>query len=101
MPKILFLLLLFFCFFCFLFFVFRDSVSLCRPGCPGAHFSDQAGLELRNPTGSASHVLGLKACATKPEAGKNSDAPQQRNEYRKCGTVTQWSTTQLLKRMNL
>jgi hypothetical protein len=36
-----------------------------------------------------------------PEAGKNPDAPQQRNGYRKCGTFTQWSTTQLLKRMNL
>jgi hypothetical protein len=36
-----------------------------------------------------------------PETGKNPDAPQQRNEYRKCGTFTQWSTTQLLKRMNL
>jgi hypothetical protein len=29
------------------------------------------------------------------------DVPQQRNGYRKCGTFTQWSTTQLLKRMNL
>ena len=36
-----------------------------------------------------------------PEAGKNPDAPQQRNGYRKCGTFTQWSTTQLLKRINL
>jgi hypothetical protein len=35
------------------------------------------------------------------EAGRNPDAPQQRNGYRKCGTSTQWSTTQLLKRMNL
>jgi hypothetical protein len=35
------------------------------------------------------------------EAGKNPDAPQQRNGYKKCGTFTQWSTTQLLKRMNL
>jgi hypothetical protein len=26
---------------------------------------------------------------------------QQRNEYRKCGTFTQWSTRQLLKTMNL
>jgi hypothetical protein len=34
-------------------------------------------------------------------AGKNPDAPQQRNGYRKCGTFTQWSTTQLLKRTNL
>jgi hypothetical protein len=33
--------------------------------------------------------------------GKNPDAPQQWNEYRKCGTFTQWSTTQLLKRIYL
>jgi hypothetical protein len=32
---------------------------------------------------------------------KNPDAPQHRNGYRKCGTFTQCSTTQLLKRMNL
>ena len=31
------------------------------------------------------------------EAGKNPDIPQERNGYRKCGTYTQWSTTQLLK----
>ena len=31
---------------------------------------------------------------------KNPDVLQQRNGYRKCGTFTQWSTTQLLKRMN-
>jgi hypothetical protein len=47
-------------------FVFRDRVSLCSPGCPGTHFVDQAGLELRNPPASASRVLGLKACATTP-----------------------------------
>jgi hypothetical protein len=35
-------------------FVFRDRVSLCSPGCPGTHFVDQAGLELRNPPASAS-----------------------------------------------
>jgi hypothetical protein len=34
------------------------------PGCPGTHFVDQAGLELRNPPSSASQVLGLKVCAT-------------------------------------
>jgi hypothetical protein len=50
----------------FFFLVFRDRVSLCSPGCPGTHFVDQAGLELRNPTASASWVLGLKACATTP-----------------------------------
>jgi hypothetical protein len=47
-------------------FVFRGRVSLYSPGCPGTHFVDQAGLELRNPPASASGVLGLKACATMP-----------------------------------
>jgi hypothetical protein len=44
--------------------LFRDRVSLYSPGCPGTHFVDQAGLELRNLPASASRVLGLKACAT-------------------------------------
>jgi hypothetical protein len=44
----------------------RDRVSLYSPGCPGTHFVDQAGLELRNPPASASGVLGLKAGATMP-----------------------------------
>jgi hypothetical protein len=52
-------------FFCFLFFLFfQDRVFLYSPGCPGTHFVDQAGLELRNPPASASQVLGLKVCAT-------------------------------------
>jgi hypothetical protein len=43
-------------------FVFQDRVSLYRdPCCPGTHFVDQAGLELRNPPASASQVLRLKA----------------------------------------
>jgi hypothetical protein len=46
--------------------VFRDRVSLYSPGCPGTHFVDQAGLELRNTPAFASRVLGLKACATTP-----------------------------------
>jgi hypothetical protein len=41
--------------------VFRDRVSLCSPGCPETHSVDQAGLELRNPSASASQVLGLKS----------------------------------------
>jgi hypothetical protein len=53
-----------FIFLIFIFLVFRDKVSLYSPGCPGTHFVDQAGLELRNPPASASQVLGLKACAT-------------------------------------
>jgi hypothetical protein len=51
-------------YFLFLFYlfilVFRDRVSLCSPGSPGAHSVDQAGLELRNPPASASQVLGFK-----------------------------------------
>jgi hypothetical protein len=43
---------------------FRDRVSLYSPGCPGTHFVDQPGLELRNLPASASQVLGLKECAT-------------------------------------
>jgi hypothetical protein len=38
------LLLLFFFFF---FFGFQNRVSQCSPGCPGTHYIDQAGLELR------------------------------------------------------
>jgi hypothetical protein len=37
----------------------RDGVSLYNPGCPGTHFVDQAGLELRNLPASASQVMGL------------------------------------------
>ena len=47
-------------------FFSRDRVSLYNPGCPGAHFVDQAGLKLRNLPASASRVLGLKAYATTP-----------------------------------
>jgi hypothetical protein len=57
------LVLFWFVLFCF---VFRDRVSLCSPGCPGTHFADHAGLELRNPPASASGVLGLKVCVTMP-----------------------------------
>jgi hypothetical protein len=53
-----FVVFLFVCLFCFL--VFRDRVSLYSPGCPGTHFVDQAGLELRDPPASASRVLGLR-----------------------------------------
>ena len=56
--------LLTFVLFCLLFLFFRDRVSLYNSGCPGTHFIDQAGLELRNPPASASQVLGLKVCFT-------------------------------------
>jgi hypothetical protein len=45
--------------------VFRHSVSLCSPSCPGTYsVNHQAGLKLRNPPASASQVLGLKGCST-------------------------------------
>ena len=48
----------FFLFVCLFFFLFfRDRVSLCSPGCPGTHYADQAGLELRNPPASASQTV--------------------------------------------
>jgi hypothetical protein len=59
-----FIFRLFVCFLIFILFVFQDRLSLCSPGCPGTHFVDQAGLELRNPPASASQVLGLKARTT-------------------------------------
>jgi hypothetical protein len=43
----------FVCFFLFFFFFSRDRISLYNPGCPGTHFVDQAGLDLRNPSDSA------------------------------------------------
>jgi hypothetical protein len=62
-TEVLFLFLFFF------FFLGRggwDRVFLYSPGCPGTHFVDQAGLELRNMPASASQVLGLKACLHHP-----------------------------------
>ena len=59
----LFLYFFFFLFVCLLFLVFRDRVFLYSPGCPGAHFVDQAGPKLRNLPASSSQVLGLKGRA--------------------------------------
>ena len=60
------------------FLVFQDRVSLYSPGCPGTHFVDQAGLELRNPPAPAFRVLGLKglrhhAQRSLPELHRNLD----------------------------
>jgi hypothetical protein len=44
----------------FVWFCFLRQVSLCSLGGPGTHSVDQAGLELRDPSDSASGVLGLK-----------------------------------------
>ena len=42
----------------------RDRIPLCSPSCPETHSIDQAGLQLRDPSASASRVLRLKVCAT-------------------------------------
>jgi hypothetical protein len=55
-----------YCYYYYYYLVFRDSVSLCSPGCPGTQSVDQAGLELGNLPASASRVQGLKGCATTP-----------------------------------
>jgi hypothetical protein len=44
----------------------QNRVSMYNPGCPGTHFEDHSGLELRNLPASDSRVLGLKACITTP-----------------------------------
>jgi hypothetical protein len=43
---------------------FEIGLPLYSPGCPGTHFVDLAGLELRNSPVSASQVLELKAFTT-------------------------------------
>jgi hypothetical protein len=57
-----------FCFVLFCFVLFCFVLRQGFPGCPGTHFVDQAGLELRNLPASAFQVLGLKACTTTPTA---------------------------------
>jgi hypothetical protein len=42
----------------------------------------------------------IAALFIKPGAGKNPDVLQQSKGYRKCGTFTQWNTTQILKTIN-
>ena len=53
------------------------------------------------PTGKKDTCSTMFIAALFVIAGKNPNAPQQRNGYRKCGTFTQWSTRQLLRTMNL
>jgi hypothetical protein len=53
-TEVSFIFILFLFFYFFIFFFFRDRVSLHSSGCPGTHFVDQAGLDLRNPPASAS-----------------------------------------------
>jgi hypothetical protein len=59
-PDRTFLFYLFIYLFIYLFWYFRDKIFLYCPGCPGTHFVDQAGLELRNLHASASQHAGIK-----------------------------------------
>ena len=49
---------------------FPDRVSLCRPGCPGTHSIDKAGLELRDLPSSFSPSTGIKGVCHYHLAGK-------------------------------
>jgi hypothetical protein len=51
----------------------------------------------KNDTCSTMFIAALFIIA---RSWKESNVTQQRNAHRKFGTFTQWSTTQLLKRMN-
>jgi len=46
-------------------------------------------------------INSLTACLKALEEKERTDALQQRNAYRKCGTSTQWNTTPLPKTMTL
>jgi hypothetical protein len=48
----------------FVFLFCQGRVSLCSPDFPETQTVDQAGLELGDPSASASQVLELKLCAT-------------------------------------
>ncbi|GAB1288607.1 Coiled-coil domain-containing protein 171 [Apodemus speciosus] len=53
-----------------------------RPGCPGTHSVDQAGLELRNLPASASQVLGLKSLSeAKMELRRKDQSLRQLNRH--------------------
>lgn len=45
---------------------FETGTLFCSSDCPGIHFVDQAGLELRDASGSLTSLLGLKAFTTRP-----------------------------------
>jgi hypothetical protein len=49
------------------------------------------------PHGACVSTIFIAALFVVPEAGNNLDAPRQKNGYIKCGTFTQWNTSQLLR----
>jgi hypothetical protein len=68
------------------------------PGIPILGIYPEDALTGNKDTCSTMFIAALFIIA---RTGKNPDVPQQSNRYRKCGTFTQWSTTQVLKTMNL
>jgi hypothetical protein len=75
-----------------------DIVLPEDPTIPLLHIYPEDVPTVKKDTCSTMFIAALFIIA---RAGKNPDVPQQRNRYRNCGTFTQWSTTQLLKTMNL
>ena len=57
--------------------------------------------QLQKTVSVEGHLGSFQLLAVIIKADMNPYVPQQRNGYRKCGAFTQWSTTQLLKTMNL
>ena len=87
------------CLFLFFFFFF-DRASLYSPGCPGAHYVDQAGLELRDLFASESQVQGSKACATmhKVMVFNLVIVRAWMHEYALCGLQSSWAPAEVISR---
>jgi hypothetical protein len=64
----------------------------------GKQFHGSSEVDIVLPENPTIQLLGIYPEDT--SICNNPDVPQQRNGYRKCGTFTQWSTTQLLKAAN-
>jgi hypothetical protein len=71
-------------------FVFPDRISLCSPGCPGTHFVDQAGLELRNLPASASRVLGYRGSQVDEMEGLDNLIPFLSKELERGRFTEKW-----------
>jgi hypothetical protein len=50
---------------------FRDRAFLCSPGCPGTHFVDQAGLELKKVFFYSSILKRVHGCREPAERTTN------------------------------
>jgi hypothetical protein len=102
---VLFVLFFVFCFLLLLFLVFgvlvfRDRVSLYSPGCPGTHFVDQTGLELRNLPAVCAHLVISRLKS--PQKKKNEKEKKEKEKKKKKERKTylclarQWWRTPLI-----